>query len=214
MFLLPTVAHFYHYIRGMSTILSLHYLPNILWMRHFLTNNCVIDVNEHFVKQTFRNRAVILSANGPMALTIPILKTAHKMPVNTLVTDNSIHWQRQHWESLKSAYGSAPYFIHYADAFEKIYNSQVTNLSAFEIELLKLCIKLLKVDVTLNFSESYVVCGDEGLDMRNQINPKIKPEATFKPYLQVFADKFPFEANLSVVDVLFNQGPRSIDYIL
>jgi hypothetical protein len=198
----------------MSAVLSLHYLPNVLWMRYLLTNNCVIDVHEHFVKQTYRNRAVILSANGPMPLTIPVLKTAHKMPVNTLVTDNTVYWQRQHWESLKSAYGSAPYFIHYADAFEKIYTSHVTNLSVFEIDLLKLCIKLLKVDVTLNFSESYVVCGNEDLDLRHQINPKIKPETTFKPYLQVFAEKFPFEANLCVVDVLFNHGPRSIDYVL
>lgn len=174
----------------------------------------MIDVHEHFVKQTYRNRAVILSANGPMPLTIPVLKTAHKMPVNTLVTDNTVYWQRQHWESLKSAYGSAPYFIHYADAFEKIYTSHVTNLSVFEIDLLKLCINLLKVDVTLNFSESYVVCGNEDLDLRHQINPKIKPETTFKPYLQVFAEKFPFEANLCVVDVLFNHGPRSIDYVL
>lgn len=174
----------------------------------------MIDVHEHFVKQTYRNRAVILSANGPMALTIPVLKTAHKMPVNSLITDNTVHWQRQHWESLKSAYGSAPYFIHYADAFEKIYTSPVTNLAAFEIELLQLCIKLLKVDLTLSFSESYVVCGDNNVDLRHQINPKIKPEATFKSYLQVFTEKFPFEANLSVVDVLFNHGPRSIDYIL
>lgn len=136
------------------------------------------------------------------------------MPVNTLVTDNTVYWQRQHWESLKSAYGSAPYFIHYANAFKKLYQSHVTSLAAFEIDLLKLCIKLMKVDVTLNFSESYVVCGDEDLDLRNQITPKIKPEATFKPYLQVFTEKFPFEANLSVVDVLFNHGPRSIDYIL
>ncbi len=173
----------------------------------------MIDVHENFVKQTYRNRAVILSANGPMALTIPILKIAHKMPVNTVVTDNTIHWQRQHWESLKSAYGSAPYFIHYADAFEKLYNSPVINLAAFEIELLQLCIKLLKVDLTLHFSESYVVCGDNDVDLRHQISPKIKPEATFKPYLQVFTEKFPFKANLSVVDVLFNHGPRSFDNI-
>ncbi len=171
-------------------------------------------MHEHFVKQTYRNRAIILSANGPMTLTIPILKTAHKMPINTLVTDNTIHWQRQHWESLKSAYGSAPYFIHYADAFEKIYTSPVMNLSVFEIELLQLCIKLLKVDTELTFSPSYVVCNNnDDVDLRPLITPKIKPDTTFKPYLQVFTEKFPFEANLSVVDLLFNQGPRSIDYI-
>jgi hypothetical protein len=198
----------------MRTVLSLNYLPNILWMRHFLTNNAVIDTHEHFVKQTYRNRTIILSANGPLALTIPIQKTAHKMPMKDLKTDNTIHWQRQHWESIKSAYGSAPYFIHYADAFEKLYQSAPETLLQFEVDLLRVCLRLLKIDVKIQLSETYVVPESDDTDLRKIITPKIETKENFKPYLQVFAEKFPFTPNLSVIDVLFNYGPRSIDYIL
>ncbi|MFN3446469.1 MAG: WbqC family protein [Bacteroidia bacterium] len=198
----------------MRTVLSLNYLPNILWMRHFLTNNAVIDTHEHFVKQTYRNRTIILSANGPLALTIPIQKMAHKMPMKDLKADNTKHWQRQHWESIKSAYGSAPYFIHYADAFEKLYQSAPETLLQFEIDLLTLCLKLLKIDAKIHLSETYVMPESDDTDLRKIITPKIETKENFKPYLQVFAEKFPFTPNLSVIDVLFNYGPRSIDYIL
>jgi hypothetical protein len=197
----------------MRAVLSLHYLPNVLWMRHLLKGNAIIDVHEHFVKQTYRNRTSILSANGPLALTIPVIKTAHKMPIHELKPDNTIHWQRQHWQSLKSAYGSAPYFIHYADAFENLFTTNTTNLLQFEIDLLKLCIKYLKVDVQLNFSETYINCLSDDIDLRQHITPKVIPKEIFKPYLQIFAEKFAFEPNLSIIDLLFNQGPRSIDYI-
>ncbi len=198
----------------MRTVLSLNYLPNILWMRHFLTDNSIIDPYEHFVKQTYRNRAIILSANGPLSLTIPVQKTAHKIPVYDLKPDHTINWQRQHWESIKSAYGSAPYFIHYVDAFEKLYHTNTDSIFQFEIDLLKLCIRFLKVDKQVCLSDTYVHCGENDSDFRQYITPKVKPKEQFKPYLQVFAEKFSFEPNLSVIDVLFNCGPKSVDYML
>lgn len=197
----------------MRAVLSLQYLPNIFWMRHFLSGNAIIDIHENYIKQTYRNRTTILSANGPLALTIPVQKTAHKMTINELKPDNTIHWQRQHWQSIKSAYGSAPYFIHYADAFEKLYTTNSNSLLQFEIDLLKLCIKYLKVDVQVNLSDNYIDCLSNDIDLRQHITPKVVPNEFFKPYLQIFAEKFEFEPNLSIIDLLFNQGPRSIDYI-
>jgi hypothetical protein len=197
----------------MRAVLSIHYLPNLLWMRHLLNGNAIIDVHEHFVKQTYRNRTTILSANGPLSLVIPVQKTAHKMSIHELKPDNTIHWQRQHWQSLKSAYGSAPYFIHYADAFENLYSTNTQSVLQFEVDLLKLCMKYLKVNVQVNLSDTYIACMPGDIDLRYQITPKIHANETFKPYLQIFAEKFAFEPNLSVIDLLFNQGPRSIDYI-
>jgi hypothetical protein len=197
----------------MRAVLSMHYLPNVLWMRHLLKGNAIIDVHEHFVKQTYRNRTTILSANGPLALTIPVQKTAHKMPIHELKPDNIIHWQRQHWQSLKSAYGSAPYFIHYADALENLYSTKTNSLLQFEVDLLKLCLKYLKVDVQVNLSDNYIDCLSDDIDLRNHITPKINSNEFFKPYLQIFAEKFAFEPNLSIIDLLFNKGPKSIDYI-
>ena len=202
------------YIRGMSHILSLHYLPNIYWMRQLLQGNCIIDGHEYFVKQTYRNRTLILAANGVMPLTIPVKKTASKIKMMDLEPDNTVAWQRQHLESIKSAYGSASYFIHYIDAFEQLYKTPCTSIFEFELNMLKLIIKLLKVQVDINLSASYVEATENDIDLRGIITPKIKLNEPFKPYLQVFTEKFPFTENLSVLDVLFNHGPRANNFIL
>lgn len=193
-------------------VLSLHYLPNVEWMKNLLSGNCVIDVHEHFVKQTYRNRAVILSANGPLNLTIPVKKTGAKMSMQNLMPDHEVSWQKQHWESIVTAYGSSPYFIHYQDGFRAIYEKEVTRIADFELELLRLIIKYMKVEAELVLSESYVESPD--IDLRPYISPKTTlVDVSFKPYLQVFADKFPFYPNLSILDALFNLGPKTIEIL-
>lgn len=193
-------------------VLSLHYLPNVVWMKNLLSGNCIIDIHEHFVKQTYRNRAVILSANGPLNLTIPVKKTGEKMPMKALMPDNEVNWQRQHWESIVTAYGSSPYFIHYEDGFKRIYEKPVTMVAAFELELLELIIKYMKVDAQVILSESYIA--SPATDLRAAISPKKNTvDAYFKTYLQVFAGKFPFHPNLSILDALFNLGPRTVDIL-
>lgn len=195
-------------------VLSMAYLPNVAWMRQLLTNNCIIDIHEHFVKQTYRNRTVILGANGPLALTIPVQKTASKIIVKDLTPDHTISWQRQHWESIKTAYGSSPFFIHYAPYFEKIYNQPVSQVLNFELELLQLILKLFKVNPEFSLSESYIEQADNMTDLRHAISPKVMSNEVFQPYLQVFTEKFPFQANLSCIDILFNHGASGIRYII
>jgi hypothetical protein len=193
-------------------ILSLHYLPPVLWMRHLLTGDCIIDVHEHFIKQTYRNRAVILSANGPLNLTIPVKKTGAKMTMRELEPDAGVNWQRQHWESIVAAYGSTPYFIHYADGFKALFEKPVTHVEAFELELLELILRYLKTDAEIRLSDRYLEPG-EGTDLRQIISPKRKNEERYVPYLQIFAERFPFQPNLSVIDALFNLGPRAVEVI-
>lgn len=197
----------------MEDVLSMNYLPCMAWMRVFLAQNCVIDVHENFVKQTYRNRCLILSSNGVMPLTIPIKKTTHKTTVINLEPDNTVNWQKQHWESLKTAYGSSPYFIHYAPYFEPIYSQPTTSVVEFEIALLKLIIKLLKQPLVINLSEVYIT-PNTLTDYRNSITPKQQSVAYFKPYHQVFSSKFGFIPNLSIIDALFNIGPHCTEHIL
>ncbi len=201
------------YLCGMDKVLSLHYLPNVLWMSHFLAGNCIIDVHEHYIKQSYRNRCLILSANGPLALTIPVTKTGNKIIMRELQADQTVAWQRQHWESIKAAYGSSPYFIHYAPYFEPWYQQPVTSIMEFEIGLLNLVIKLLKIEMEPRLSETYIEAIQEN-DYRDKISPKFSSTYVFKPYLQVFSGKFPFVPNLSVLDLLFNHGPRSLAYMV
>jgi hypothetical protein len=179
-----------------------------------LTNEeVVIDVHEHFVKQTYRNRTNILSANGKLALTIPVRKTAHHMPMAQVEIDNSFRWQHQHWHAIQSAYSSAPYFLYYQDYLKPLYEKEFTHLVEFNDVILKVCLKIMKVELAVLLSDSYIRAEANDIDGRLLISPKKDSAFAGKHYLQVFAEKVPFEKNLGILDLLFNQGPRWPEYI-
>ena len=182
-------------------VLSLHYLPCIYWFQQLLNHVTILDLEEHYIKQTYRSRCVILSANGPLTLTIPVKKKQH-LKVSEIEIENEFNWQKQHWEAICSAYN------HY---FEPLYFKKYKLLKDFNIDLIEVCLKLLKQPTTLVFSENYVEHAEH--DFRIFIHPKHKIVEPFKPYLQVFSEKFPFQENLSVIDLLFNLGPQSLDKI-
>src|SRR6478752_3873518 len=118
--------------------LSSHYLPNIQWFQVFCSGEkSVIDIHEHFVKQTYRSRTVILSANGKLALTIPVKKEAHHMPMLEVKIDNEVRWQHQHWQAIMSAYNSAPYFLYYQDYFKPLFEKEFTYLVEWNSALLE-----------------------------------------------------------------------------
>jgi len=134
--------------------------------------------------------------------------------MNEVEIENDFNWQKQHWEAIRSAYNSSPFFEHYQHYFEKFYQNEFNYLSEFNLELIKVCLKILKVEKEIRLSETYVISLADDTDLRGIINPKKKSEENFKPYLQVFVSKFPFVSNLSVVDLLFNEGTKAIDYFL
>ncbi len=196
------------------TILSLHYLPCIQWFQILLSGeDIVIDVHEHFVKQTYRNRATILSANGKLALTIPVKKAPNHTPNIDVKIENDFNWQHQHWQTIVSAYNSAPYFLYYQDYFKPLYGQEFTSLVEWNKALLSVCLKIMKLDINLNYSQKYFDGIKVEEDFRMKISPKVKHEGLSKNYLQVFSEKFPFEPNLSIIDVLFNNGPRWKEFI-
>ena len=196
------------------TILSIHYLPNINWFQHFLFDeNVIFDQHEHFVKQTYRNRCEILSANGKLPLIIPTKKREHKQPMHTIEIENDFAWQKQHWEAIRSAYNSSPFFEHYEHHFQKFYHTEFKNLQEFNLELIKICLKLLKVEKKIILSDKYIVPINNDKDLREIIHPKTKVATELKPYLQIFVGKFPFVKNLSIIDVLFNHGNDAINKI-
>lgn len=195
-------------------ILSSHYLPCIQWFKVFLSGEqVVLDVHEHFVKQTYRNRAVILSANGKLSLTVPLKKAANHTAVADVMIENDIPWQHQHWQAIVSAYGSAPYFLYYQDYLKPLYESEFTSLLEWNKALLTVCLRLMKAEVPYNCSEHYYQAGADDTDYRSRISPKREETVNHLKYLQVFSEKFPFEPNLSIIDLLFNQGPRWSEFL-
>jgi|SRR5690606_6794640 len=169
---------------------------------------------EHFPKQTYRNRASIHSPNGKLDLTIPIRKGSR---VHTKMKDVRIsydaNWQRLHWRSLQTSYRSSSYFEYYEDDFAPFYHKKTEFLFDFNLSLFELCLKLLKLNPELLYTEEYVKAPIDFSDLREAISPRKPSNFLAKPYFQVFEDQHEFIPNLSIVDLLFSQGPQSKLYL-
>ncbi len=174
-----------------------------------MLEGATIDVGEHYVKQSWRNRCEIASANGRLSLTVNVAAGAQRLPVREVRIDYSKRWQHTHIEALRSAYGRAPFFEHYWPALESVLGRTHKFLYDLDRELLEAVLRLMKCNVTPLFSESYIECPEH--DLRNVISPK-RPSEGFRPeqYWQVFGG---WEPNLSVVDTLMCEGPAAMDII-
>jgi len=157
------------------------------------------EVCDHFTKQTLRNRCRIDSPSGPLALSIPIVKTEGKTMMRDVRISDHGNWRHQHWIALESSYRQSPFFEYYADEFAPFYEKKWDFLADFNEELMMLVASLLDICKPVTRTTSY-----EG-DAFAQL-----PAFEVRPYYQMFASKHGFLPNLSIVDLLFNQGPESL----
>lgn len=198
----------------MSLTLSSVYLGNIDYYSILNQNTSIInDVNEHFQKQTFRNRTVIHGANGALNLIIPLVKRGLRTKMKDIKIDNSQRWQILHWRSLESAYRSSPYFEFYEDDLKPFYRTEFTSLVEFNSQIQAKIIELLNLDVVVKDSESYLL--HDGIDYRREHHPKKQTSSYYsqEEYTQVFSDRHGFLPNLSILDLLFNEGPNAVSFL-
>lgn len=197
-------------------ILPAFYLPSIEYFSVLkkASDPILIEKHEHFPKQTYRNRASIHSANGKLDLIVPVVKGAK---VHTAMKDVKISyefdWQRLHWLSLQTSYRSSAYFEFYEDELAPFYHQKWDYLLDFNIELTQVLMKLLKLNQTYAFTESYLNPSTVVRDYRAIIHPKKDTNFETKPYFQVFEDRNGFIPNLSCIDLLCSQGPQSAAYL-
>ena len=192
----------------MSTVLlSTAYLPNINYLSQVLNHDVVvIEKQEHFVKQTYRNRCEILTSNGKLSLSIPLVKQADK----ELIADKKISyaedWQKQHWRAITSAYKNSPYFEFFEDEFKPFYENKYELLFDYNTQLLQTILHILRVKKQIEFTTQFDISPFNSLDLRVLSDLNNSDNLNTKTYYQVFADKKGFTPNLSCLDALFNVG--------
>ena len=196
-----------------KNVFSSQYLAPIEYYFHLI--NCgevTIDTYENYVKQTYRNRCCILSPNGTQNLTIPLVKAKQRNLTKNMVIAYDDNWRKVHWKSLESAYRSSPYFEYYEDEFYPFYHGdKYEKLADFNNALNKKIIELLSLEISINESTEYTEEVEN--DYRNAFSPKKETKLSFTPYIQVFGDRNGFTPNLSILDILFNEGPNSVNYM-
>ncbi|MGD0343090.1 MAG: WbqC family protein [Bacteroidales bacterium] len=196
-------------------VLSTAYLPPIEYFAHIKeADEVLIEREENYIKQSYRNRCYILSANKLQHLTVPVyLGSFHKTHIRDIRIDYSKRWQQVHLRALTSSYCSSPYFIYYFETFEKIIMADHEFLLDLNLELIEAAMKMLDLDRRISYTSEFMVSRDNNDDFRYAISPKIKSSYPWKKYIQVFSSGEGFVPGLSIADLLFNEGPDSSEYL-
>jgi hypothetical protein len=195
-------------------ILSSAYFPPSEYFS--LINNAVsviIEHEENYIKQTYRNRCRILSSNGILVLSVPVIKGRNiKALVKDVTIDYSKRWQQVHLRALVSAYSRSPYFQFYFESLEKILLGNKKYLIDLNDELLFKCFGILNINKCTTHTSSYGAGSATDMDFRYSITPKSASVFTSRPYIQVFNSN-EFVPGLSILDLIFNTGPASQQYL-
>lgn len=196
-------------------IFPIMYFPPISFFKKIEPEEHVmLEKHEFFVKQTYRNRCVIYGANGSLNLTVPIIHEHRKIPMKDVRINYDQGWQKIHWKSLQSAYRSSPYFEFYESQFEPFYHTKKKYLIEFNEELLALILTLLGYEKSIHSTNDYTTELEKAKDYRNHFDPKKEDNFfNFDPYHQVFETKHGFIEDLSIADLIFNEGPNATQYI-
>lgn len=208
----------------MSTALfSTAYFAPVSYFTHWRQcDDPRMEACEHFIKQTYRNRCIVATANGLMALSLPIDKiNSEKTNIRDVKLSDHGNWQHLHWNSIESAYNSSPFFEYYADDLRIFFERKPGFLFDFNEEIRSVLCGLLDIPSQVILTTTYQKEGEteaDWQDYRNIIHPKkavseVDPGFKARPYYQVFDRKFGFQPNLSILDLLFNMGPESILYL-
>ena len=199
----------------MDILIHPNYFPNIYqFIQIIKAKNILFEVSDNYQKQTFRNRTYIYGANGKLGLFIPVIHT-HKN--RELFKDVKIsyesNWMDLHLKSLQSAYRSSPYFEYFEDDFIKLYSKKEKFLVDFNIKCIKLISNLLDLDLDYKISSEYVEKTNDIIDLRDLSNARKQKTIETPKYIQVFESKHGYLNNLSIIDLIFSEGPNSVSLI-
>jgi len=199
-----------------GAVLPMFYLPPVEYFVKLNTYraNILVEKEEHFPKQTYRNRANVYTPDGVLGLTVPVIKgSKNHTKVKDIKISYDFNWQRLHWLSLQACYRRSAYFEYYEDELAPFYEKKFDYLFDYNGQLLQFVLKAMKMKIDYGFTESYEASYEDLADFRESINPKQETDFNQNQYFQVFEERRGFLKNLSIVDLLFNQGPHSVNYL-
>ena len=210
----------------MNVLLSTTYFGPVQWYQKlYRADEVWIERYESFQKQTYRNRCVIASPNGPLALTVPVVHDEPKILMRDLRISDHGNWRRLHWNALQTAYGDSPFFMYYEDDLRPFFEQRWDYLFDFNEAIREKICELLDIHPVVHYTESFISPSSLTSyllpltslhDFREAITPKHPaPDPDFTPrrYYQVYEAKHGFQPNLSILDLLFNMGPESIFWL-
>lgn len=183
-----------------------------------------IEACENYQKQSYRNRCTIYSQSGPESLTFPVVHEGgtHRIPISEIKIDYSVDWMTRHKRAIASAYGTSAFFEYYCDELFAVMDSMPPTLFELDMSIIRFFIEKTGLPADLRLTDEFrtsAQAASEGMsDLRETIHPK-RPDSILealgleKPYFQVFSGKYGFKTNLSIMDLLFNEGPDSILYL-
>lgn len=199
----------------MSIIVHPTYFPSIA---HYVamanTDEVCFETDDNFLKQTYRNRCYIYGANGKMGLNIPVIHSQkNRQKYKDVKIFNDDNWQSNHWKSLLSAYRTSPFFEYYEDDLKPLFHEKADYILDFNfkcLEVINTCLQLeVKASKTLQYNKDIV----DKTDFRFLVHAKKEVNQAFEKYTQVFSNKHGYISNLSILDLLFNEGPNSLNYL-
>lgn len=200
-----------------EVLVSLPYFGPITQFKELVDSAKIwIEKEDNFQKQTYRNRMYIYGANGKLSLNIPIKhlpKTKVKVhqKYKEVKIDNEAKWQSVHWKSLKTAYQTSPFFEFYEDELAPLFQREYEKLYEFNYDCLETVLGCLQLDLDIENTSVYEKSPTNKIDLRNLSNAK--NSVAIPEYMQVFQEKHGFISNLCILDLLFNEGPNSVEYL-
>jgi len=173
-----------------------------------------LEIEDNYQKQTYRNRTYIAHSNGRLLLNIPIKHSKNTLRQKTkeVCPENNFPWLSEHWKSIQVAYRTSPYFEYYEDDLTPLFKKPVLKLQDFNINILSKIIELIGLQTAIFRSKVYEK-QTQLKDMRHLANCKKEPRYNFDSYHQVFESNHGHIGNLSVLDLLFNEGPNTLQYL-
>ena len=199
----------------MNILIHPTYCPSIAtFVAIAKADSVIMEVQDNYQKQTYRNRCYIYAANGKLQLSIPVVfSQKNRQKYSEVKIANTYKWQDNHWKSLESAYRTSPFFEFYADELQPLFTETFDTILEFNLKCFELICDCLQLELDYSKTEVYDKEPKNTIDYRALVNAKKETIIPLKPYTQVFKAKHGFINNLSILDLLFNEGTNAVSYL-